>query len=174
MVIYRLYYLPLAVVLLWVLFRRHTLYPTVRRALVVMASLALLIFWLFPVSPPRFALAGVVDIVVQHDLFAGGASRDLTNGQNLFSAMPSLHVGWSALGAYAAWLALRGQHPRAALIAWLFPGIMVGVVITTGAHYVVDVVGSAALLTVSIAVATGWDRWRLARQAPVPSASITD
>ena len=86
--------------------------------------------------------------------------------------MPSLHVGWSALCAYAAWLALRGRHPRSALLVWLFPVIMIGVLITTGAHFVVDVVGSAVLLTVSIAVATGWDRWCLARRArldlPVP------
>ena len=85
--------------------------------------------------------------------------------------MPSLHVGWSALCAYAAWLVLRGGHRRSAL-GWLFPVIMIGVVITTGAHYVVDVFGSAVLLTVSIALATGWDRWRLARRTrldlPVP------
>jgi len=52
---YRLYYLPLVGVLLWVLFRRAEVYPTVRRTLLVMAALALLIFWLVPMSPPRFA-----------------------------------------------------------------------------------------------------------------------
>ncbi len=164
-VIYRLYYLPLAGVLLWVLFRHAELYPTVRRTLIVMASVALLVFWLFPVSPPRFALAGIVDVVTRHDPFSGGATREMPNGQNLYSAMPSLHVGWSALCAYAAWLALRGQHPRSALLVWLFPVIMIGVVITTGAHYVVDVIGSAVLLTVSMAFATGWERWRLAERA---------
>ena len=164
-VIYRLYYLPLAGVLLWVLFRHAELYPTVRRTLIVMASVALLVFWLFPVSPPRFALAGIVDVVTRYDLFSGGATREIPSGQNFFSAMPSLHVGWSALCAYAAWLALRSRHPRSALLVWLFPVIMIGVVITSGAHYMVDVIGSAVLLTVSIAVATGWDRWRLAQRA---------
>ena len=157
---YRLYYLPLAVVLLWVLFRHARVYPTVRRTLIVMAPLALLVFWLLPMSPPRFALGGIVDIVARHDLSSGGGSRDLTNGQNHFSAMPSLHVGWSALCAYAAWLALRDTHPRLALLAWLFPTIMIGVVITTGNHYVLDVAGGLLLLAISIATARAWDRWR--------------
>ena len=128
---YRLYYLPLAGVLLWVLLRHPEVYPTVRRALTVMASLTLLVFWLVPMSPPRFALTGIVDIAADHDLIGGGGSRDLTNGQNHFSAMPSLRVGWSALCAYAAWLALRHNHPRLALLAWLFPFVMIADVITT-------------------------------------------
>lgn len=161
---YRLYYLPLVGVLLWVLFRHAEVYPTLRRTLMVMAPLALLVFWLVPMSPPRFALAGIVDIVAEHDLVGDGASRDLTNGQNHFSAMPSLHVGWSALCAYAAWLALRGKHPRLALLAWLFPVVMVAVVITTGNHYVLDVAGSAVLLTISNAAAAAWDRCRRARR----------
>ncbi len=34
-----------------------------------------------------------------------------------------------------------------ALLAWLFPIIMVAVVIASGTHYVLDVAGSAVLLT---------------------------
>jgi hypothetical protein len=165
---YRLYYLPLAAVLLWVLFFRNEVFPTVVRTLIVMAPLALLVFWLLPMSPPRFALPGIVDIVAEHDLFNRGASRDLTNGRNHFSAMPSLHVGWSGLCAYAAWLGARGTHPRLALLAWLFPAGMVAVVFTTGNHYVLDVVGSALLLTTSIAAAAAWGRWRRARTLMSP------
>ena len=162
---YRLYYLPLVAVLLWVLLARAHVYPTIRRTLIVMAPLALLVFWLVPMSPPRFALTGSIDIVAEHDIVDGDASRDLTTGQNHFSAMPSLHVGWSALCAYAAWLALRRTHPRLALLAWLFPAVMVAVVITTGNHYVLDVVGSAVLLTVSITAAIVWDRARRSGRA---------
>jgi hypothetical protein len=41
---------------------------------------------------------------------------------------------------------------------------MIAVVITTGNHYVLDVVGSALLLTTSIAAAAVWGRWLRARQ----------
>jgi hypothetical protein len=37
---------------------------------------------------------------------------------------------------------------------------MVAVVITSGNHYVLDVAGSVLLLTISIAAAKAWDRWR--------------
>lgn len=164
---YRLYYLPLAGVLLWLLFRHPEIYRVVRRILVVMAPLALLVFWLVPMSPPRFALPGIVDLVAQHDLFGSTASVDLADGHNHLSAMPSLHVGWSALCAYGAWLALRGGHPRLAPLVWLFPAVMVAVVITTGNHYVLDVAGSAVLLIVSIGVARAWER---NRQQPSPLA----
>jgi membrane-associated phospholipid phosphatase len=157
---YRLYYLPLAAVLLWVVFFRADVFATLARTLIVMAPLALLVFWLLPMSPPRYALPGIVDIVAQYDPFGRGSSRDLSNGKNHFSAMPSLHVGWSALCAYIAWLAARDTRPRLALLAWLFPAGMVGVVITTGNHYVLDVVGSAVLLTTAITVATVWARLR--------------
>ena len=160
--IYRLYYLPLAVVLLWVLLRHDEVYPAVRRTLIVTSLLSLLVFWMLPMSPPRFAVAGILDIVAEHDPVAGGASRDLTNGQNHVSAMPSLHVGWSALCAYAAWLALRRRYPRLALLVWLFPMVMFAVVITTGNHYILDVAGSVVLLTISIAAAAVWDRCRRA------------
>lgn len=164
---YRLYYLPFIGVLLWVLLRHADDYRTVRNTMIVMAALALVIFWLLPMSPPRFALPGIVDIVAQRDIIAGAASRDLSNGQNHFSAFPSMHVGWSALSAYAAWLVLRRRHPRAGLLVWLYPAAMVGVVITTGNHYVLDVVGTAVLFAAAIAAAAvlpamvaGWHRPR--------------
>lgn len=84
---YRLYYLPLAGVLLWVLLRRPDVYPRIKSTLVVMASVALLVFWLMPMSPPRFALAGIIDVVTEHDTFGGGAAHELASGQNLVSAM---------------------------------------------------------------------------------------
>ncbi len=146
--VYRLYYAALIGVLLWVFFRHADVYRPVRRTFVAMAGLALLVFWALPMSPPRFALAGVVDIVAGHDLLGGGALREANN----FSAMPSLHVGWSAWAAYAVWSALRVEHPRGALLAWVFPVVMVADVLATGNHYVLDVVGSAALLAVSIVV----------------------
>jgi PAP2 superfamily len=152
--VYRLYYVVVVGVLVW-LFVRHTdVYLRARRTLLAMAGLALLVFWVFPVSPPRFALPGVVDIVADHDLLPG--SRD--GGGGSYSAMPSLHVGWAAWCAWAVWAALRPSHPRLALLPWGFPLIMVAVVLTTGNHYVLDLVGSALLLGLAVAVAFLWGR----------------
>jgi len=156
---YRAYYVVLVGVLLWAFLRHAEVYPVVRRTLLAMMALALPVFWLLPMSPPRFALPGVVDIIAEHDIIGGHAAREIGNGQNHYSAMPSMHVAFSAWCAYAVWSALRASHPRLALLAWAYPVVMVADVITTGNHYVLDVVGSAALLAGAIAVARTWGRF---------------
>jgi len=155
---YRLYYVVVLGVLVWVFLRHFEVYLRARRTFVAMACLALVVFWALPMSPPRFSLPGTVDIIAENDVVGGRASRDPSNGQNHFSAMPSLHVGWSAWCAYVVWSALRGTHPRAALLAWVFPLTMVADVIATGNHYVLDAVGSGVLLVASIGTATAWSR----------------
>lgn len=162
---YRLYYLVIIGVLVWVFVRHADVYVKVRRILVAMAVLVLPIFWALPMSPPRLALPGVVDIIAEHDILGGHATRDIGSGQNLFSAMPSMHVGWSLWCAYAVWCALRASHPRWALLAWIFPLGMVAVVLITGNHYVLDIAGSAVLLAVSIAVVSVWGRLAERRRA---------
>ncbi|RVX45967.1 PAP2 superfamily protein [Nonomuraea polychroma] len=153
---YRLYYVAIIGVLVWVFVRHADVYVKVRRTLVAMAVLVLPVFWALPMSPPRFALPGVVDIIAEHDILGGHASRQIGSGQNLYSAMPSMHVGWSLWCAYAVWYALRASHPRLALLSWVFPLGMTAVVLTTGNHYVLDVAGSAVLLVVAIAAASVW------------------
>jgi len=155
---YRAYYLAIVGVLLWVALRHADVYGQVRRTLVAMTAFVLPVFWALPMSPPRFALPGIVDIVAEHDILGSSASRVTGNGENHYSAMPSMHVGWSAWCAYAVWSALRASHPRLAMLAWVFPLLMTTVVLTTGNHYVLDIAGSAVLLLVAIAAAAAWPR----------------
>jgi len=159
---YRLYYAVLLGVLVWVFLRHTDVFRHVRRTFFAMTGLALLVYWALPMAPPRFALAGIVDIVAEHDVLGSHGSVDANN----FSAMPSVHVGWSAWAAYAAWCALRKEHPRAALLAWVFPTVMVADVLATGNHYVLDVVGSGVLLITAIAVARVWGRHAADRDDP--------
>jgi hypothetical protein len=168
---YRSYYAVIVGVLLWIFVRHADIYLKVRRTLLAMTALAPPVFWALPMSPPRFALPGVVDIVAEHDILGSHASREMGNGQNHYSAMPSLHVGWSAWCAYAVWSALRASHPRLALLSWVFPLVMAVDVLTTGNHYVLDIVGSAVLLGVAVAAASVCgrlaERWRRARSAAI-------
>jgi membrane-associated phospholipid phosphatase len=124
-------------------------------------------YWAIPMAPPRLALAGSVDIVAAHDVLGSHATGEANN----FSAMPSVHVGWSAWAAYAACCALRRTHPRRALLAWAFPIVMVGDVLATGNHYLLDVVGSGVLLIAAIAVARVWGRLAAHRD---PSSTTAD
>ncbi|WP_410615696.1 phosphatase PAP2 family protein [Amycolatopsis sp. lyj-109] len=152
--LYRLYYLVVAGVLLWVFVRHAEVYRHVRRTMVAMMALVLPVYWAVPMSPPRFALPGTVDIVARYDFLGLESWTHPTH----HTAMPSMHVGWSLWCAYAVWTALRGTHPRLALSAWLFPALMVADVFATGNHYVLDVAGSVALLAVAVSAATLWGR----------------
>ncbi|MEV4313269.1 phosphatase PAP2 family protein [Actinocrispum sp. NPDC049592] len=170
--VYRLYYVVVAGVLVWVFVRHADAYRKVRRTMFAMMALVLLIYWAVPMSPPRFALPGVVDIVATYDILGPAGQYSWTHPSH-HTAMPSMHVGWSLWCAYAVWSALRGAHPRLALLSWLFPLLMTAVVFATGNHYVLDVVGSVTLLAVSIVAASMCGRlaarWRQARsRQPLP------
>jgi PAP2 superfamily len=90
--LYRLYYAVLLGVLIWVFFGHPDIYLRARRTFVAMTGLALLVFWVLPTSPPRFALPGVVDIIAEHDILATHAGPAAKSSVDL-TAMPSLHVG---------------------------------------------------------------------------------
>jgi hypothetical protein len=153
--LYRSYYLVVVGVLVWVVVRHPQAYRRVRRTLVAMFVLVLPVYWAFPLSPPRFALAGTVDLVAEHDPLGSHGPDAGHQGQ---TAMPSMHVALSAWCAWAVWSTLRATHPRLALLAWLFPLAMTAVVFGTANHYALDVAGSAVLLVASIAAADLWGR----------------
>jgi PAP2 superfamily len=155
---YRLYYVIFLGVLAWAWLRHPETYVKARRTLLAMGVIALLVYWAVPMSPPRFFLPPIVDVVREHDLLWGRAQP--AGGAAPYSAMPSLHVGWSAWCAYTVWAALRATRPLVAWTAWLFPALMTLVVIGTGNHYVLDVIGSALLLTLGVLAASLPLRWR--------------
>jgi hypothetical protein len=156
--LYRLYYAVFVGVLAWAWLRHPHTYVKARRTLLAMGVIALLVYWAVPMSPPRFSLPGIVDVVTQHDIFGGRAQQ--AGGAGPYSAMPSMHVGWSAWCAHTVRTALRPTRPYLAWTAWLFPTLMTLVVIGTGNHYVLDVVGSALLLTVCVLATSLPPRWR--------------
>ncbi len=165
--LYRLYYAVIAGTLLWAFIRHADVYRKVRRAMIAMMVLVLPVYWAVPMSPPRSALPGTVDIVARYDILDHASQQSWTNPSH-YTAMPSMHVGWSLWCAYAVWSALRGAHPRLALLSWLFPLLMAADVLATGNHYVLDIMGSIVLLAVSIGTSSMWG-YLVARQRQVRS-----
>lgn len=72
---YRSYYALVAGVLVWLFVRHADVYVRARRTLLAMTILVLPIFWAMPMSPPRFALTGIDDIVADHDLLVRWPGR---------------------------------------------------------------------------------------------------
>ncbi|WP_291382780.1 phosphatase PAP2 family protein [Demequina sp.] len=138
-------------VLLWLWRRRRANYGPLRTALAVLMVAGLATYWIFPLSPPRFALRGAVDtMMVNPVLFAGHES--VTGLANLYAAMPSLHVGWAVWCALAIVMTTRS---RWRYLAWGYPLITTFVVLGTANHYVLDTVAGTVYAMGAYAVTRG-------------------
>jgi diacylglycerol O-acyltransferase len=108
----------------WLWWRRADIYRPLRNALVVVNLLAFVVFWRFPVAPPRM-LPGFTDVVASTHAIGSWHTGALASHANELAAMPSLHIAWAATLAVsvviaqrmeAAWAGrsrLRGRHATA-------------------------------------------------------------
>lgn len=118
--------------------------------------LAVAVFALYPVAPPRLMPEGTrtVDTLAT----VGGLwSYDhgvLERISDPFAAMPSLHLGWATWCALALWAVAAGSaHPRAwRTVAVAHPVLTLAAVLVTGNHWYVDAVAGTALALVVAAV----------------------
>jgi membrane-associated phospholipid phosphatase len=150
------YYLLLHVtvtgaVLIWLWLRHPGYYPRARTALFLVTLGALVLFWLFPVAPPRFTVPGTTDTVAGLSMTKSEAGQSTEGLVNDYAAFPSLHVAWAVWCAWAAalpWHGRRRAPGRAITLAWLYPAVTTLVVVATGNHYLVDVIAGALAVAV--------------------------
>jgi hypothetical protein len=147
-----LHFLGTAAFLIW-LHRTHPeRFPLVRNTLIAATGLALSIYLLYPVAPPRLAGLGFVDTVT-HNAKVNLSSDLLGSLYNPFAAVPSLHFGYALLvGATVALLA-KGRVAR--LIGWSYPAVMLLVIVATGNHFFFDAAGGALAIGIGY-VAASW------------------
>ena len=132
--------------LIWLYLKRPALYRRARTILILASFGAILVFWFFPVAPPRLAESGLTDIVVNHNIF--GAAHGAGYGHvNLYAAVPSLHVGWAVWAAIVLMRAEPQWRFRWALL--LYPAMTTFVVIGTANHYVLDAVAGFGTIAAS-------------------------
>lgn len=129
-----------AMSLLWLLLARPQAYRRARRALVGGTALALAVYLLVPVAPPRM-LPGFVDTAAVHGQSVYGEAG-ATSLANQYAALPSLHVGWAVLVALACTFAGR---TRWRWVWWAHPAVTVLVVVVTANHYWLDAAAGALL-----------------------------
>jgi len=146
------------------LFRRFpTDYRHLRNVLVFSTALALVGFSLFPLMPPRLlcdcpfgagaasqAEYGFVDTLARDGSLWSFGSSGVKAISNQYAAMPSLHFAWALWCALALYPRLRHRHPRAALLAAIYPALTLLAVTATGNHFWLDALGGA------LVIATGW------------------
>lgn len=144
-----LHYVVTAAMLVWLYRRRPaSSYLPARRALVLASFVALACYLLVPMAPPRF-LPGYVDVLhlTAADGWWGGdasAPRGLGQLTNELAAFPSLHAGW------ALWVALvvtrEVGSPWARGLAWAYAAGTAAVIVGTGNHWTLDVIGGWAVV----------------------------
>jgi len=126
-------------------------YRDTRNIMLVAIGVAMVMFLLLPVAPPRLVPdLGIADTVGMdtHDTGTKYGVR-----YNPYAAMPSMHVGWTLLIGIAVFLTAR--HLITKVLAAAYPVLMTIAVIATGNHYILDAIVGAV---VALAALAFW-RW---------------
>jgi hypothetical protein len=147
----------------YVWWRRTDIYRPLRNSLVLANVLAFVVFWLFPVAPPRM-LPGFVDVVATTHAIGSWHTGALASAANQFAAMPSLHIAWAVWCTVVLWRISARRTVRA--LAVIYPCVTTFAVLSTGNHYVLDVLGGLATIAVSLLIVRVFDnraRWSRAR-----------
>jgi hypothetical protein len=144
---------------LW--WKRADIYRPLRNELVLVNVLAFIVFWFYPVAPPRM-LEGFTDVVASTGAFGSWHTGALASEANQLAAMPSLHMAWAAWCALALWQI--STRPWIRVLAILYPCLTALAVLSTGNHFLLDVLAGLLTLAVSVLivrVATAWwEAWR--------------
>ncbi|MGH3472313.1 MAG: phosphatase PAP2 family protein, partial [Nocardioidaceae bacterium] len=149
------------------------LYRRARSALVLCNVIALVIFFVLPVMPPRLLPGyGFVDSSV----LAGFYNNDVGPVHaDLYGAMPSLHVAWALWVSMTLFLLLRKFPWR--WVVFVYAATTTVVVLATANHYVLDVL-AGMLVTLCAFVLAGLhpavSRSAAPRRVPAWSADQSD
>ena len=147
-----LHFLGTAAFLIW-LHRTHPeRFPVVRNTLIAATGVALSIYLLYPVAPPRLAGLGFVDTVT-HNAKVNLSSDLLGSLYNPFAAVPSLHFGYALLVGVTVGVLAKGRVARA--LGWSYPVVMLLVIVATGNHFFFDAAGGALAIGIGY-VAARW------------------
>ncbi len=137
-------------VLLWFLLPR--LFMFVWLWFWVTNFLSALIFWIYPLAPPRLVPTLGLDDPTHSTLQLGGSTTWLIQSdfRNIYAAMPSLHIGYPILFATVIYFVVRGRP--FAWAVWIYPLLMLWAVVATANHFFLDAVGGAMVVAVSAGV----------------------
>jgi membrane-associated phospholipid phosphatase len=138
-------------VLVWLWWWHPNRYVRLRTTLVIINLVAFVVFWRYPLAPPRsFPALGFIDVIAHSHALVSWHSGVLVRDADQFAAMPSLHVAWALWSATAIWQCTRRVAIRA--LAALYPLLTSFIVLATGNHYLLDVLAGAGTAGLAFAV----------------------
>ncbi len=141
----------------WLWWRRADVYRPLRNMLVLVNVLAFIVFWRYPVAPPRM-LKGFTDIVASTHAIGSWHTGALASHANDLAAMPSLHIAWAVWSALALWQISTRVWVRG--LAVVHPCVTAVAVLATGNHFTLDILGGLVTIAASVAIVRLAERWR--------------
>jgi PAP2 superfamily len=144
-----LHFVGTGAALVWIHRRHRSAFPLVRNTLIVSTGIALAVYVLFPVAPPRLAGLGFADTVTE-GAHVNLSSDVLGSLYNPFAAVPSLHFGYALL--VGATIATIGRRP---ILGWSYPVLMLLTIVGTGNHFFFDAAAGGIVIVAGYLVARG-------------------
>jgi hypothetical protein len=133
----------------WVFLCHRAAWPRVRNVLIIVTAVGLAIEVAYPLAPPRFLAGSGVGLVDTGAVFGPSPYTHTGGVANQYAAMPSLHIGWAILEAWAVISITRGRWRWLAIAQ---PVLTTTVVVVTANHYWLDGVVGAALVLAAVLV----------------------
>lgn len=142
----------------WLWWRHPAVYRPLRTALVVINVIGFLVFWVFPMAPPRMLPAArVVDVVAGSHALGAWHAGSLASHANQLAAMPSLHMAWAMWCGLALWRVFRRRRP--VTLVWIYPVLTALVVMATGNHFTLDLLAGIATMILAVTISDRGYRW---------------
>lgn len=174
-IVYFWLHFPLIVAFgIWLYYFRRRKYTFMRDAFLASGAISLIIYWLYPVAPPRElpelaqrfdpdAPEYVRDFLDTMQVYLGYAydTQSTRAFVNPYAAMPSLHFGWDMLlGMGIIWAFWRERWMWLMVpIGVALPVMQVFAITVTANHFFLDAAAGAAVSLVGLPVAAALRRW---------------
>jgi len=135
----------------WLWWSRADIYRSLRSSLVAINLIGLVVFWRYPVAPPRMLTGiGFTDVIASSHTFGSWHTGSLAADADQFAAMPSLHIAWAVWCGLALWRLSPRRWVRVAAV--LYPLLTALAVVATGNHYLLDLLAGAATAILAVAL----------------------
>lgn len=150
-------HMPLLIVLGFLFFHFDTRkHRVIRNTILLSAFVAVPIYILFPVTPPRLLADAGQDLGFV-DTIPGAARAKAGAISNWYAAMPSYHFGWIALAMWGVGWCWKSWLIRAVAVA--FAALMWWSIVVTGNHYFVDMVAGALVVGFCFLAVLRFEQW---------------
>lgn len=145
--------IAITAVLLYV--RDRKTYLLTRNTFLLSGAIGLMIYYLYPVAPPRLVPdSGFIDTVLEeYHVRRVLMPAFLTNE---YAAVPSLHFGWNLAIASAIWISFPNLLARG--FAFVMPVMMLIAIIITGNHFILDALAGTVVTAIGALLAFGLKR----------------